>query len=58
MSDFSHMCVEVYSSVGMRELINSSSVTVELLRRLFCLFTSIKVALHIETILLLFVFGD
>ena len=53
MSDFSHMCLDVNSSVSMRELINASSVTFELLGRLFCLFACIKLALQLETVVFL-----
>ena len=49
MSDFSHMCLNVHCSVGMRELINASSVTFEFFGLLFFLFACIKVALQGET---------
>ena len=50
MSDFSHMCLNVHSSVRMRELINASSVTFKFFALLFFLFACIKVALQVETI--------
>ena len=52
MSDFSHMCLNVHCSVRMRELINTSSVTFEFFALLFCLFAYIKLALQLETIVL------
>ena len=51
MSDFSHMCLNVYCSVRMRELINASSVTFEFLALLFFLFACFKLALQVETMI-------